>query len=49
MCSQGVLLNFENEEYVVFYLLSGQGLASSIVLLLWSFCPQESPISLLPQ
>ena len=34
------LFVFENEEYVVFYLLSGQGPASSIILLLWSFCPQ---------
>ena len=34
------LLDLENEEYVVFYLLSGQGPASSIILPLWSFCPQ---------
>ena len=33
------LLDFENEEYVVFYLWSGQGLASPITLLLQSFCP----------
>ena len=33
------LLNFENEEYVVSYLLLGWGSASSIILLLWSFCP----------
>ena len=38
MCSQGDLLDFKNEEYVVLYLLSGQGPASSIILLLWSFC-----------
>ena len=38
MCSRGGLLGFENEDYVVFYLLSGQGPASSIILLLWSFC-----------
>ena len=31
MCSQGGLFNFENEEYVIFYLLSGQGLASTII------------------
>ena len=30
MCSPGGLLDFENEEYVVFYLLSGQGPASSL-------------------
>ena len=40
MCSQGGLLNFENEDCVFCYLLSGQGPASSIILLLWSFCPQ---------
>ena len=40
MCSREGLLDFENEAYVVFYLLSGRGPASSIVLLLWSFCPQ---------
>ena len=40
MCSQGGLLNFENEECVFCYLLSGQGPASSIIVLLWSFCPQ---------
>ena len=38
MCSRGGLLDFENEEYVVFCLLSGQGPASSVILLLWSFC-----------
>lgn len=32
------LLDLENEEYVVFYLLSGQGQASSIIFLSWSFC-----------
>ena len=32
MCRLGGLLNFKNEEYVVFYLLSGQGPASSIIL-----------------
>ena len=31
MCSQGGLFNFENEEYVIFYLLFGQGLASTII------------------
>ena len=36
MRSWGVF-NFENEEYVAFYLLSGQGPASSIILLLWRF------------
>ncbi|KAJ8775921.1 hypothetical protein J1605_015984 [Eschrichtius robustus] len=30
MCSREGLLNFENVEYVVFYLLSGQGPASSL-------------------
>ena len=30
MCSRGGLLDFEYEEYVVFYLLSGQGPASSL-------------------
>ena len=30
-------LNFKIEKYVVFYLLSGQSPASSIILLLWSF------------
>ena len=40
MCSHGGLLDFKNEECVVFYLLSGQGPASSMILLLWSFCPQ---------
>ena len=39
MCSRGgCLLDFKNEEYVVFYLLSGQDPASSVILLLWSFC-----------
>ena len=38
MCSLGSLLDFENKEYVVSYLLSGQGPASSIILLSWSFC-----------
>ena len=38
MCSRGGLLDFENEEFVVFYLLSGQGPAPSIILLLRSFC-----------
>ena len=38
MCSRGGLLNFENEEYVVFCLFSEPGPASSIILLLWSFC-----------
>ena len=37
MCSRGGL-DFENEEYVVSNLLSGKGPASSIILLLWSFC-----------
>ena len=40
MCCQEGLLDFENEEYVVSYLLLGWGSASSIILLLWSFCPQ---------
>ena len=30
-------LNFKIEKYVVFFLLSGQSPASSIILLLWSF------------
>ena len=38
MCSWRGLLDFKNEEYVVSYLPSGQGPASSIILLLWSFC-----------
>ena len=38
MCSQGGLLDFKSEKYVVFYLLSWQGPESSIILLLWSFC-----------
>ena len=38
MCSWDGLLDFENEEYMVFYLFSWQGPASSIILLLWSFC-----------
>ena len=38
LCSQEGLLDFENEEYMVFYLLSEQDPASSIILLLWSFC-----------
>ena len=38
LCSQEGLLDFKNEEYVVFYLLSGQGPASPIIQLLWSFC-----------
>ena len=38
MCSQGGLLNFENEESIVSYRISVQGPASSIILLLWSFC-----------
>lgn len=37
-CSWEGLLDLENEEYVVFYLLSGQGQASSIIFLSWSFC-----------
>ena len=31
MCSQGGLLNFNSEEYMVFYLLFEQGPASSII------------------
>ena len=38
MCIQGGLLNFEKEQYVVFYLLSGQSSGFSITLLLCSFC-----------
>ena len=38
MCNPGGLLNFENEDYVVFYLLPGQGPASFSILLLQSFC-----------
>ena len=34
------LLDFANKEYVVFCLLSWQGLASSVILLSWSFCLQ---------
>ena len=34
MCSWEGLLNFKSEEYMVFYLLSGQSPASSITLLL---------------
>ena len=30
MCSQEGLLDFENEEYMVFYLLSGQGSGVSV-------------------
>ena len=37
-CSWEGLLDFENEECVVFYPLSRQGPASSLILLLWSFC-----------
>ena len=44
MCRLGGLLNFENEEYVVFYLLSGHGPASSIILHLWSFCYYGIPV-----
>ena len=44
MCRLGGLLNFKNEEYVVFYLLSGQGPASSIILHLWSFCYYGIPV-----
>ena len=48
MCSQGGLFNFENEEYVIFYLLSGQGLASSIILLMEflssaGYCSAQGP------
>ena len=51
MCSQGGLLDFKNEKYVVFYLLSWQGPESSInpafmeFLLLWNFCPQRRKCS----
>ena len=38
MCSWEGLLGFENEEYVDFFFFSGQGPASSIIMLLWSFC-----------
>ena len=41
MCSQRGLLDFEKQEYVVFYLLSGQGPTSSIIPLLCSFCPLQ--------
>ena len=44
MSRLGGLLNFKNEEYVVFYLLSGQGPASSIILHLWSFCYYGIPV-----
>ena len=44
MCRLGSLLNFKNEEYVVFYLLSGQGPASSIIPHLWSFCYYGIPV-----
>ena len=39
--SWGGLLNFSDEEYVVFHFLSEQGSDSSIFLLLWSFCHRE--------
>ena len=32
------MCRWKNEEYVVFHPLYGQGSASSIILLLWSFC-----------
>ena len=32
------MCSWKNEEYVVFHLLYGQGLSSSIILLLWCFC-----------
>ena len=38
MCSWGGLLDFKNEEYAVFRLFNELGPASSIILLLWSFC-----------
>ena len=50
MCSQGGLLDFKNEKYVVFYLLSWQGPESSInpafmgFLLLWNFCPRGESV-----
>ena len=51
-CSQGGLLDFKVEEYVVFYLLSGQDSAPLSLLLFWSICPQGidslGPIYLLP-
>ena len=34
MCNPGGPLDFKNEDYVVFYLLFGQGPASSSILLL---------------
>ena len=53
-CSQEDTL--KNEEYVVFYLLSGQDSAPLSLLLFWDICPEEKfqllnlgPISLLPQ
>ena len=44
------LLDFKNEKYVVFYLLSWQGPESSInpafmgFLLLWNFCPRGESV-----
>ena len=38
ICSQGGILEFENEEYIFFHLLSGQGPASCIILIFWCFC-----------
>ena len=53
-CSQEDTL--KNEEYVVFYPLSGQDSAPLSLLLFWDICPEEKfqllnlgPISLLPQ
>lgn len=37
----GEVSDFKNEEYVVFYLLPGQGPEFSIILFTWSFCPQK--------
>ena len=40
LCRWEGIHDFKNEEYVVFYLLSGHGLAFLSLLLFWSICPQ---------